>query len=219
MPSSHTFLFADLAGFTALTEAHGDEGAADAAEAFFACVRALLPDHSAHEVKTIGDAVMARAEEASAGVALGLAIVEAVKSEPPLPSVRVGMDTGECVQRAGDWFGSAVNTAARLAAAAGGWQVLLTEGTHRAAGAVEGVDFQRQGELQLKNLPTRTLVYRAVRAGAGGEGLPVDPVCRMTIAENASVGRLTHDGVGYEFCSLACAAAFARHPDRYVGAP
>ncbi|HZA90202.1 MAG TPA: hypothetical protein VE401_08200 [Solirubrobacterales bacterium] len=41
----HTFLFADLAGFTALTEAHGDEEAAELAAEFCTRVRRLLPDH------------------------------------------------------------------------------------------------------------------------------------------------------------------------------
>ena len=56
----HTFLFADLAGFTALTEAHGDRQAADVAAEFSAAVRRLLSSHQAEEVKTIGDALMIR---------------------------------------------------------------------------------------------------------------------------------------------------------------
>ncbi len=67
---AHTFLFADLAGFTALTEAHGDEEAADLAAEFFDCVRDLLPDYGGEEVKTIGDAVMVRCDRPDAAVEL-----------------------------------------------------------------------------------------------------------------------------------------------------
>ena len=56
--SLHTFVFADLAGYSALTEAHGDEEAADAAAGFFEIVRSLLAEHGAEEVKVIGDAVL-----------------------------------------------------------------------------------------------------------------------------------------------------------------
>lgn len=49
-----TFLFADLSGFTALTEAHGDEQAADLVGGFCVAVRRLLAAHQAQEVKTIG---------------------------------------------------------------------------------------------------------------------------------------------------------------------
>jgi class 3 adenylate cyclase len=53
---TQTFLFADLAGFTALTEAHGDQEAAELASDFFDQVRQLLPDYRGEEIKTIGDA-------------------------------------------------------------------------------------------------------------------------------------------------------------------
>ena len=59
----HTFLFADLAGFTALTEAHGDEDAAKLAMEFCDSVRELPPDFGAEEVRTIGDAVMLRCDD------------------------------------------------------------------------------------------------------------------------------------------------------------
>src|SRR5207248_4586217 len=57
---SHTFLFADLAGFTALSEAHGDREAANVAAEFATAVRPLLPSRRAQEIKTIGDALMIR---------------------------------------------------------------------------------------------------------------------------------------------------------------
>ena len=59
---THTFVFADLAGYTALTEAHGDEHAADAAAEFCGAVRVLLPEHNTEEVKAIGDARLLRGE-------------------------------------------------------------------------------------------------------------------------------------------------------------
>jgi len=212
-----TFLFADLAGYTALTEAHGDERAAELAGDFFSCVRELLDRHAAEEVKTIGDAVMLRAERADAAIALGLAIVDAVDAQEWFPTVRVGMSTGEAIEQDGDWFGSTVNLAARIAGVAGGGEVLLSEATRKTADAMEGVEFQRHGEVRLRNVPGPMLLYRVVRLGAEQrEELPVDPVCRMTVAANASLGRLIHEGTEYHFCSLECAAVFARDPAAYA---
>jgi len=111
---AHTFLFADLAGFTALTEAHGDEEAADLAAEFFDCVRDLLPEYGGEEVKTIGDAVMLRCERPDAAVELGLRIVDEVRKRDHFPVVRVGMHTGPATERSNDWFGAAVNVAARV---------------------------------------------------------------------------------------------------------
>jgi class 3 adenylate cyclase len=107
-----TFLFADLSGFTALTEAHGDEQAADLVGGFCVAVRRLLAAHQAQEVKTIGDALMLRAGDAAAAIRLGLRIVHDVGAQHGFPQVRVGMHTGPAVERGGDWFGATVNLAA-----------------------------------------------------------------------------------------------------------
>jgi len=133
-----TFLFADLSGFTALTEAHGDEQAADLVGGFCGAVRQLLAEYQAQEVKTIGDALMLRTSDAAAAIRLGLCIVHDVGARHGFPLVRVGMHTGPAVERGGDWFGATVNLAARVSAAAGGGEALLTEATKAAAGEVAG---------------------------------------------------------------------------------
>jgi class 3 adenylate cyclase len=115
-----TFLFADLSGFTALTEAHGDEQAVDLVDGFCVAVRQLLAAHHAHEVKTIGDALMLRTGDTAAAIRLGLCIVHDVGARHGFPLVRVGMHTGPAVERGGDWFGATVNLAARVSAAAAG---------------------------------------------------------------------------------------------------
>lgn len=65
-----TFVFADIAGFTALTEAHGDEAAADLVVDFAARIGEIAPAFDAELVKTAGDAVMLRAAQAANGVGL-----------------------------------------------------------------------------------------------------------------------------------------------------
>jgi adenylate cyclase len=89
----------DLSGFTALTEAHGDEQAADLVGGFCVAVRRLLVEHQAHEVKTIGDALMLRSGDAAAAIRLGLCIVHDVGAQHGFPLVRVGMHTGPAVER------------------------------------------------------------------------------------------------------------------------
>ena len=69
--TDHTFLFADLAGFAALTEVHGDEEAAELVGAFCGVIRDLLPRYGGEEVKTIGDAVMVRLDRAADGIRPG----------------------------------------------------------------------------------------------------------------------------------------------------
>jgi class 3 adenylate cyclase len=212
---AHTFLFADLAGFTALTEAHGDEEAADLAADFFACVRELLPEYG-EEVKTIGDAVMVRCEQVDAAVELGLRIVEEIGERSRFPIVRVGMHTGAATERGGDWFGATVNVAARVSGIAAGGEVLVTDATRVAAGELEGVDFRHHGLSSFKNVGEPVEVYRAARRGEEAEGLPVDPVCRMAIDPGKAVGSLNFGGREYFFCSLECTNSFSSSPEKYA---
>lgn len=218
MPSMrvHTFLFADLAGFTALTEAHGDEEAADLAAEFFDCVRTLLAGHGSEEIKTIGDAVMLRSDGASGAVRLGLAIIDELGTRSRFPIVRVGMHTGPATERSGDWFGAAVNVAARVSGIAGGGEVLLTGSTREAAGELEGIEFRHHGLRRFKNVGDPVEVYRAARADEAAEDLPIDPVCRMAIDPGQAVGNLSFRGADYFFCSLECAQAFSANPDDYA---
>ena len=46
--------------------------------------------------------------------------------------------------------------------------------------------------------------------------ISVDPVCRMRLSCQAAVARIRHEGVEHRFCSLACVAAFAAAPNRYL---
>jgi adenylate cyclase len=215
----HTFLFADLAGFTALTEAMGDEDAAGLVAGFSDAVAVLLPEHGAEQIKAIGDALLIRADSADQAVALGVRIVGDVGGRHYFPAVRAGMHTGPAVERDGDWFGHTVNIAARVSAEASGGDVLLTDATRTAAGAVERIQFRERGRRQLRNIAEPLLLFSAVREGVSPEGgLPIDPVCRMAVDPAHAAGRLVYAGAEYHFCSLGCVQKFAAKPDRYAGA-
>ncbi|MGZ4793782.1 MAG: adenylate/guanylate cyclase domain-containing protein, partial [Ilumatobacteraceae bacterium] len=126
-PTGHRAVaFADLAGYTALTEAHGDDDAADVALRFFDLTAARLKD-DARIVKTIGDAVMVVTSHGCHALEMGLALLRAIEQEPQFPGVRIGVHYGPVVERSGDVFGATVNIAARLTAHAHVGQ-LITSG-------------------------------------------------------------------------------------------
>jgi class 3 adenylate cyclase len=160
---SSTFVFADLAGFTALTEAHGDAEAIEIATEFAAQVRTLLPEHHAEEVKTIGDEVMIRVAEPADAVRLGIRIAKelAAHGKPP---VRVGMHSGPALRRDGDWFGATVNLASRVAEAAHPGEVLITGATRRDLGETSGFELVEHGPRYFKNIPEAVPLHRAVGA-------------------------------------------------------
>src|SRR5207248_5710202 len=150
---AHTFLFMDLVGFTALTAEQGDDNAADVALRLFANVRRVLPGYRGEEIKTIGDAMMVRCADPLQAVELGLRISEEIEREPELPALRIAVHTGTAVHRGGDWYGSAVNVAARLCSAAGGGEVLVSDATREAAGSPGELTFGERQLHWLKNVP------------------------------------------------------------------
>jgi class 3 adenylate cyclase len=224
----HTFLFADLSGFTALTEVHGDEEAAELAAGFFEDARALLGEHAADEVKTLGDAMMIRCDSAPGAIGLALRLVQEVGARHGFPSVRVGLHTGPAVGRDGDWFGATVNLAARVSGAAAGGEVLVTGASAAAAGAPDGgelgavhphrnVVLRPRGRRTLRNVSEPVELFEAsCELARSREALPIDPVCRMAVDPEHTAGTLVHDGLEYHFCSLKCARTFADAPERYA---
>jgi adenylate cyclase len=215
----HTFVFADLAGYAALTEAHGDEQAADVAAEFARGVAASLDEHDAEVVKRIGDAVMIHARDPCCAVAVGRSLVQTIGDRPGRLRVRVGMHSGSAVQREGDWFGSTVNVASRVADSALAGEILMTDATHAAAGpALAALDVRAVGFRRFKNIADPVEVFSLRVIGeADADGLPIDPVCRMSVAPSMSIATMTHRGVEQHFCSEACAQRFRSAPDRYLG--
>ena len=96
-----TFLVADVAGYTALTQAHGDEHAADVACAFADSVRALADAYNADNIKTVGDAVLLRVPDPVDAFHVAARIVGDLGARDRALGVHIGMDTGTAVQRGG----------------------------------------------------------------------------------------------------------------------
>ncbi|HEY6150845.1 MAG TPA: adenylate/guanylate cyclase domain-containing protein [Gaiellaceae bacterium] len=211
-----TFLFADIAGFTALTEAHGDEQAVHLVEEFEQAVQAELPRVGGECVKTVGDALMLRVPDPADAVRLGLWITRHAMTGHHAPSVRVGGNHGSAVERGGDYFGATINVAARVSALAAGGELLVTGQTAGLAPDLEGVLYESRGRQVLKNVAEPLEIFAVVLVDENADRLPIDPVCRMAVDPERAVGRLLLDEKAHYFCSLSCVAAFSQHPERYA---
>jgi adenylate cyclase len=144
------FLFADIVGFTAYTETHGDSRAAELAWRLRLGVEAQL-GHDAHVVKTLGDAVMVRLADPAEAAAVGLRIVDRALPGAGDPPLRVGVHCGAAVECDGDFFGRAVNVAARVAALAQPGEVLVTDDVAMAARG-RGMQLDERGAHALRNV-------------------------------------------------------------------
>ena len=217
-PTAQTFLFADLASYTALTEIHGDEEAVRLVEDYCTAVRRLLPEHGGQEVKTIGDALLVRVPDPDQAVQLGIRVAQEIGgAEHGLPSVRVGMHYGPAIERSGDYFGRTINLAARVSALAGAGEVLVTEDVVQAAGKIASVRFIGRGRHPLRGIENPVAIYLASPgAQQSPEGLPIDPVCDMAVDPERAAGMVVHEGVRYHFCSVHCVRRFVSGPEQFV---
>jgi predicted ATPase/class 3 adenylate cyclase len=178
-------LFCDLVGFTSLSESRDPEVARELLSRYFDRARTVVGRYGGVVEKFIGDAVMAvwgtpAASEGDAerAVRAGLdlvATVTEVGAGAALPGLaaRAGVVTGEVAVTLGAVgegmvAGDAVNTAARVQAAAEPGQVLTDGPTQRLAGSAVG--FADAGEHALKGKAKPVRLWRATRvlAGVGG---------------------------------------------------
>lgn len=214
--TQRTFAFVDLAGFTALTEAMGDEEAVGLLGRFVELTQSALGDGD-ELVKSIGDAVMLASPGPEAGLSLLHRLFTGCHDQHDFPVVRAGLHHGAAIRGDGDWFGASVNLAARVAGQAHGGQLLVTSAVAEAARR-RGFRTVELGEFELRNIAEPVELWE-VHLGIADEAAGVDPVCRMRVMRDRAAGRLRHEDTDYWFCSLDCAGQFAADPGRYAGRP
>jgi adenylate cyclase len=151
-------VFADLAGYARLTVERGDEAALAAVERFVEAVEQSLPA-DARVIKTLGDEVMVVGPDAAGLTGWAVGLRSAIAPEDPPP--RIGIHYGEALYRDGDYYGREINQAARVVARAGGGEVLVTRPVVDVAVGVDGVRFERIGEVGLKGFSEPTELFTA----------------------------------------------------------
>lgn len=150
--------FADLAGYTRLTEEHGDEQAVDTVERFVEIVERTLPI-DARVIKTLGDEVMVVGADPVALTVWAVDLGAGLPEGSPAP--RIGIHSGAALYRDGDYYGREVNRAARVVARAAGGEVLVTRAVVDAASGAGGLRFELIGEIGLKGFTEPTELFQA----------------------------------------------------------
>jgi len=153
--------FADLSGYTRLTEDAGDERAAQTSLALALLVTEIGNEHRGDVVKMLGDGVHFHFRDPGDAVRASLDIVDAVGPRG-LPPAHVGVNAGPMIYDEGDYFGRTVNIAARIAAKASAGQVFMGEDLVR---AVEPAGFRVEevGPFELKGIARPVTIYAAHR--------------------------------------------------------
>lgn len=165
-----TFMFTDLEGSTALWE-QNPKAMNEALAWHDHVLRRAIEAHGGYVFATAGDGLAAAFSDPMQGAAAAVEVQQAISAREwgndiGVLRVRIGLDTGIAEERDGDYFGPAVNRAARVMGLAEGGEVLAS---HTAADLLrhhleDGVRIVEVGERQLKGV-TRPEVIFAIQYG------------------------------------------------------
>lgn len=222
-------LMADLSGYTAMTEMHGAQAAAQLIGKYERLVRQSLHGASfLHE--RAGDQVVVLSPRADDLAHTALDILQRSAAEHHFLPVHAGLHFGDALGLNGHYYGSAMNLAARIAAQAKKGQLLCSMDFIGALSAPDRYRYSYHGQFRFKNVrATREVVELRPFPSGHLRQKATDPVCRMQV-DKATAGIVcrANDRL-YHFCSETCRAAFLRDrsphpalpvlPELYTSAP
>jgi len=209
------FLIADLSGYTALTEAHGDLSAAQVVERYGEIVQSALCS-DAQLVERVGDEVLIVSSNPEAVIETAVSLRAKIEQEPLFPSMHAGLHIGPALKQANRYFGSALNLTSRVAAYARGGQILCTDEVAARARKAAGIEVLPLGRVQFKNIVNPVTIFEIVTGDERREAPVIDPVCRMQVNRESAPARLPFKKRSFYFCSFECAKIFAETPERYA---
>jgi adenylate cyclase len=153
--------FADMVGFTALSQRVTAEELAAIVERFEEVAFQQIPDAGGRIVKIVGDEVMFAHPDPATMAAIALGLAEACEAAEALPSVRVGVAMGPTIAWEGDLYGPTVNLASRLVGFARPGTVVLSEETGQALAEAQRFWLRPITRVRLKGIErTRVWVLR-----------------------------------------------------------
>jgi class 3 adenylate cyclase len=155
-------LFTDVEGSTALAEALGDQRWSALIDDHFQVVADIVKEHRGQFVKSLGDGTLSSFPSANEALmaALEMQVAVALATEEPRLGLRIGIHTGDVVRSRGDFFGSVVNKAARITAAAAAGEILVSDTTRAMIGATRAFRFGDRAAVQLKGLEGQHALHR-----------------------------------------------------------
>jgi adenylate cyclase len=162
-----TVVFADLVGSTGIFERLGDETAGHFVTQLTTALAKTFEQHNGRVVKLLGDGLFVVFPGESDAIEACLVIQKRLQEKPVHPGgtlgpiqMQMGVETGEVVEIAGDCYGDAVNSAARLADLAGAAQILTTQRVVDALSSELREQLRSLGPIYLRGKSDATEVYR-----------------------------------------------------------
>ncbi len=155
-------LFTDLEGSAKLTALLGDRRWTAVIDDHFQSLTDIVKAHRGQFVKSLGDGTMSSFPSANDALTAAIAMQHAVASataEPRL-GLRIGVHSGDVMQARGDFFGTVVNMAARITAAASSGEILISDATRAMVGETKDFRFTGAKSMPFKGFEGRHVIHR-----------------------------------------------------------
>ncbi|HLZ95667.1 MAG TPA: adenylate/guanylate cyclase domain-containing protein, partial [Candidatus Dormibacteraeota bacterium] len=184
-----SIMFTDVEGSTQLLSTRGFTESHEIMKAYETIAGEKISEHAGRRIKGLGDGVMVSFGSTRHAVECALDIQKAISDYSAANPqrqlrIRIGINTGEVVEEAGDFFGAAVNMAARVAGKARGGQILVSEVVRQLVGPVSEIKFTYKGAYKLKGFPDRWRLHEAIPGEAPAHAVIVHPVAQAFVGRD-----------------------------------
>lgn len=209
-----SFLIADLAGYTSLTETHGNLSAANLISRYVEIVNISLKDNTLLKER-VGDEILVVSSHSHSLLDTAIELVHNIEREPEFLSVHIGIHTGDVIEQDGNYFGSALNLCSRISSYSRGGQILCSNDVVKEVGNLNRYQFKKVDDVRFKNVSKLVSVYELLLKFPKAS-IAIDPVCKMQIDLLDPPAKSPYNDKTYYFCSFECLEKFINNPNQYA---
>ena len=207
---------ADLSGYTALTEIHGDTAAMKLAGRYLTIgKKSLVGKSMIYEIT--GDQLLIISSSADDLAMTAFALKRNAEKESHFLEVHFGLHYGSVIEKNGRLFGAVVNFTSRIVSSAGANKILCSEELIKALTRPEDFRFIYLGNLNFKNVLRAAKIFEMFPVSA--QLFPefhVDPICHMRLSLKESIISAVDNGIEYFFCSETCKKLFEEYAEEVM---
>lgn len=197
-------MMADLSGFTAMTEIHGDQSAVSIIDKYLNIVQKSLVG-SSYLYERVGDEMIIIASTAEDIAYTSTFMFEYAHNENNFLPLHAGLHYGPVIKKDGHFYGTTINTAARITSVAEKGKIICSAEFKEQLPKNHQFILSNKGKQKFKNLLNPVDLFEmSCCIEYMTRQYVIDPVCHMLIKAPGTAQQLLHDGERYYFCSESC---------------
>jgi class 3 adenylate cyclase/YHS domain-containing protein len=204
-------LMADLSGYTAMTEIHGDNAAVEVVEKYIGMGQSSLAGKS-YLLERTGDQLLIVGEDADDLAKTATELKYKTEKEPNFLGIHCGLHFGSVIERNHHLFGAVVNMAARITGIATENKIFCSVEFVEALKCPEKIQLISQGNINFKNVLESAEIFEVLPAiEKKKREIYIDPVCHIRLSADEIHISLLDGEDEYFFCSEECKKIFQEH--------